>query len=226
MNFDNITWNASGAWIEEESFRRIEEEVDKSRFSPEEWRVARRLIHTTADFSIVDGLTFSNNPIEAGINALRQGVPIYSDSNMIRSGISIAKLQRFNKNYSRESIHCYVADPDIAEIAKNENITRALAGIRKAKDIIDGGIFLCGNAPLALAGTVKMVVEENVKPELIIGMPVGFVNVVESKELLSMLDNIPYITLTGRRGGSTLAVAALHAIMETFFAERCERGRD
>jgi len=214
--FDKITWNASGLEIEAESFRRIEEECDKkSNFPEKEWRVARRLIHTVADFSIIDNLKFSNNPVDAGIEAMKQGVPIYTDSNMIRSGISVAKLKKFNPNYERESIHCFVADKDVAEIAKKENITRALAGIRKGGDIIDGGIFMCGNAPLALAGTIKMIVEEKIKPKLIIGMPVGFVNVVESKELLNLID-IPYITITGRRGGSTLAVATLHAIMESY----------
>jgi precorrin isomerase len=214
--FEKITWNASGKWIEQESFRRIETEAGKNNFNTQEWRVARRLIHTTADFSIVDTLKFNNNPIEAGINAMRDGVPIYSDSNMIRAGISIAKLKKFNPSYSKESLHCFVADPDIAKIANEENITRALAGIRKGRNIIHGGIFLCGNAPLALAGTVKMIIEEKIKPRLIIGMPVGFVNVVESKELLKNID-IPYITIEGRRGGSTLAVATLHAIMESFF---------
>jgi len=216
---DKIIWNASGQWIEKESFRRIEEEVDKNAFPPEVWRIVRRLIHTTADFSIADTLCLKNNPVEAGIKALLDGVPIYSDSNMIRSGISVAKLKQFNPSYTRESIHCYVADPDVAETAKKGNITRALAGVRKARDIIDGGIMLCGNAPLALAETVRLVYDENIKPRLIIGMPVGFVNVVESKEYLKTLD-IPFITIEGRRGGSTLAVATLHAVMETFFAER------
>ena len=212
--FENITWDAAGSWIEAESFRRIEQEVDKNQFNKKEWRVARRLIHTTADFAISKTLEFSNDPIQAGINAIRSGVKIYSDSNMIAAGISVAKLKKFNSHYSRDSITCYVADPEVAKIAKKENITRALAGVRKAKSIIDGGIFICGNAPLALAGVIKMVIEEEIKPKLIIGMPVGFVNVVESKELLKTID-IPYITLTGRRGGSPLAVATLHAIMES-----------
>ncbi len=156
--FDKIIWNLPGMGIEEESFRRIEAETDRQGLNDEEWRVARRLIHTTADFSIVDTLCFRHNPIQAGIEAMKQGVSIYSDSNMIRSGISVAKLQRFNSAYTRDSIHCYIADPEVAAIAKAENITRALAGIRKAKAIINGGIFLCGNAPLALAGAVKMIV--------------------------------------------------------------------
>jgi precorrin isomerase len=214
--FDKIIWDLPGMGIEAESFRRIEAEVDQGKFNDEEWRVARRLIHTTADFSIIDHLCFRHNPVQAGIKAMQQGASIYSDSNMIRSGISVAKLQKFNSTYSRASIHCYIADPEVAALAKAENITRALAGIRKAKAVIDGGIFLCGNAPLALAGAVKMIVEEGIRPALIIAMPVGFVNVVESKELLREIE-VPHITIEGRRGGSPLAVAALHAIMETFF---------
>ena len=211
--FDKITWNASGAWIESESFRRIEAEADKHRFTEDEWRIARRLIHTTADFSIVENLRFAHNPIDEGIAALNEGVPIYTDSNMIKAGISETKLKKFNRKYTKASVHCFVADEDVAQTAKKENTTRALAGIRKGKKIINNGIFLCGNAPLALAGTIKMIIEEGIRPRLIIGMPVGFVNVIESKELLKATD-VPYITIEGRRGGSTLAVATLHAIME------------
>lgn len=214
--FDKIIWDMSGMEIEKESFRRIEAEAERGDFNDEQWRVARRLIHTSADFSIVDKLFFRYNPIQAGIEAMKKGVLIYSDSNMIRAGISVAKLQKFNPAYTRESIHCYIADPEVAALAKGKNITRALAGIRKAKDVIDGGVFLCGNAPLALAGAVKMIVEEDIRPALIIAMPVGFVNVVESKELLREI-KVPHITIEGRRGGSPLAVAALHGIMETFF---------
>ena len=213
MDFSKITWDMAGLEIEAESFRRIEAEVSDRSENQMEWQVARRLIHTTADFTIMDTLKFRHNPVEAGLQALRDGVAIYSDSNMIKAGLSVPKLQKFNSAYSRESIHCYVADSDVAKIAADENITRALAGIRKAKDIIDGGIFMCGNAPLALAGTIRMIVEEGIRPRLIIGMPVGFVNVVESKELLKEID-VPHITIEGRRGGSTLAVATLHAIME------------
>ncbi|QSH41827.1 precorrin-8X methylmutase [Lentisphaerota bacterium ZTH] len=212
--FENITWDFSGMEIERESFRRIEAEADRSKWNDKEWPVARRLIHTTADFTIADTLKLRHNPVDAGVAALYQGVPLYSDSNMIRSGISVPKLQKFNPDYTRESITCLVADPEVAATAKEQNITRALAAVRKARAIIDDGIFLCGNAPLALAGVIKMIIEEGIRPALIIGMPVGFVNVVESKELLREVD-IPHITIEGRRGGSPLAVATLHAVMES-----------
>ena len=213
--FEKIIWDLPGSEIEKESFRRIEDESRelKKRFTADEWRVARRLIHTTADFSIADSLQFSNNPFAAALKALKQGVPIYSDSNMIKAGISVMKLQKFNQSYSRDRISCFIADSDVAKIATDKNITRALAALEKGKKIIDGSIFICGNAPLALAGMVKMFLEQQIRPALVIGMPVGFVNVVESKELLQET-SIPYITLNGRRGGSPLAVATLHALME------------
>lgn len=217
--FEKIIWNMAGMDIEQESFRRIESEADRGDLNHEQWRVVRRLIHTTADFSIVDNLVFRHNPIQAGIEAMRKGALIYSDSNMIKAGVSVAKLKKFNPAYTRESIHCYIADPEVAALAKEKNITRALAGVRKAKNIIDSGIFLCGNAPLALAGAIKMIIETGIQPALIIAMPVGFVNVVESKELLREI-NIPHITIEGRRGGSPLAVATLHGIMETFFLDK------
>lgn len=211
--FDKIDWDMPGLDIEKESFRRIEAEMTKMPENPDEFRVARRLIHTTADFSIVDHLVFNNNPAAACLQALKAGAPIYSDSNMIKSGVSVAKLKKFNSAYTRDSIHCYIADSDIAKIAKDKNISRALASIEKARNILSGSIVLTGNAPLALAGIIRLYVEEHIKPALIIGMPVGFVNVEESKELLGATD-IPHVMLTGRRGGSPLAVATLHALME------------
>ena len=214
--FDAITWNLNGIGIEQESFRRIDAEAApeiRARFSDAEWHVARRLVHTTADFAILDQLEFRNNAVEAGLAALRRGALIYSDSNMIKSGLSIPKLKRFHESYARDSILSSVADPAVAELAAKENITRALASVRLHADKLDGAVFLCGNAPLALAGVVKLAVERGIRPALIVGMPVGFVNVVESKELLKLVD-VPYIVLRGRRGGSPLAVAALHGIME------------
>ena len=219
MNFDKnlfekIAWDMPAMEIEQESFRRIEEEAVNMPEDPEEYRVARRLIHTTADFSIADNLVFNNHPAEACVKALKAGAPLYSDSNMIKSGISVAKLHKFYPGYTRDSIHCYIADYEVAKVAKEKNISRALASLDKARHILNGSIVLTGNAPLALAGIVRLYIEEHIKPALIIGMPVGFVNVEESKELLAATD-IPHVMLAGRRGGSPLAVATLHAMMES-----------
>ena len=200
--FDSIVWDRDGGAIESESFRRIDAEADprmRGRFSDAEWRVARRLVHTTADFSILPELEFSGGAVEAGLAALRRGARIYSDSNMIKSGLSILKLKRFFPGYERESILCPVADPEVREYAAARGITRALAAVELHA--------------LALAGVVRLAVERGVVPALIVGMPVGFVNVVESKKLLDLVD-IPFVRINGRRGGSPLAVAALHGMME------------
>ena len=214
--FDSIVWDRDGGAIESESFRRIDAEADprmRGRFSDAEWRVARRLVHTTADFSILPELEFSGGAVEAGLAALRRGARIYSDSNMIKSGLSIPKLKRFFPGYERESILCPVADPEVREYAAARGITRALAAVELHAPELEGAVFLCGNAPLALAGVVRLAVERGVVPALIVGMPVGFVNVVESKKLLDLVD-IPFVRINGRRGGSPLAVAALHGRME------------
>jgi precorrin-8X/cobalt-precorrin-8 methylmutase len=214
--FSDIKWDMTAAEIEAESFRIIESECENTRFPEPEWKVARRLIHTTADFSICDNLIFRNNPIQATLKAISGGAVIYCDSNMIKSGISVQKLKMFNPSYSKDSIHCYISDSDVAEDAEKHGTTRALASLKKAEAILDGAVVLIGNAPLALAGIAKLYFEKNIRPAVIIGMPVGFVNVVESKILLSKTE-IPHITIEGHRGGSPLAVATLHAIMENKF---------
>ena len=195
-----LLWDLTGPEIEAESFRRIDAEASpeqRARFTAAEWHVARRLVHTTADFGILDFLKFTPGAVESGLAALRRGALIYTDSNMIKSGLSVPKLQKFHPGYTRDAILCPVADPATARLAAERSITRALAAVELHAERLDGAIFLCGNAPLALA----------------VGMPVGFVNVVESKEYL-METGLEYITLAGRRGGSPLAVATLHGIIE------------
>lgn len=203
----------TGIEVESESFRQIESEVGKNDFSADEWPVVRRLIHTTADLSIADNIYFGNDPITAARQAVKNGATIYSDSNMVRSGISIPRLNSCGSGYVRESIHCYIADEDVAVRAKKNGTTRALTALEKARPILDGSIVLIGNAPMALAGLARMIVKENVKPALVIGMPVGFVHVLESKEMLMKTD-VPQVVLKGRRGGSPLAVATLHGMLE------------
>ena len=216
MDFSSILWDLPGSGIEQESFRRIDSEVlpeKKAKFTPEQWHVARRLVHTGADFAILDILEMTPDAVAAGLDALHRGCGIYTDSNMIKAGLSVPKLQKFNSAYTRESILCPVADPEVAAYAKERGITRALAAVELHKDFFRDAIFLCGNAPLALAGVVKLFAEHGIRPALIVGMPVGFVNVVESKKLLDGV-NVPWIRLNGRRGGSPFAVATLHGIME------------
>ena len=204
-----VRWNLSGEEIERESFRTIEAECDLHiKLPAPEWRVVRRLIHTTADPHIADTVVFRHDAVASGLKALR------CDSKMIRSGLSLARLRRLNPDYGPERLHCHIDDPDVLARAKAEGRTRALCSAEKARPLLDGAIVLIGNAPLALARIARYVLEESARPALVVGMPVGFVNVVESKALLARCA-VTQITLEARRGGSALAVATLHAVMES-----------
>lgn len=210
-----IRWHLSAAEIEQESFRRIEAESPLCATLPvEEWRVARRLIHTTADLTVADSLVFRHDAIHAGLRALRRHAPIFTDSRMLRSGLSLERLRRLHTDYSADDLHCHIGDPDVAARARAEGCARALCSAEKARPMLPGSIVLIGNAPLALARIARYILEEDIRPALVVGMPVGFVNVVEAKELLARCP-VPQIVLEGRRGGSALAVATLHAIMES-----------
>ncbi len=202
-----------GAAIEARSLATIDAEAPAHSFSAGEWAVVRRMIHSTADFAIADCVRFSRRVIDAAGHALRRGAPIYADSNMIRAGLSLARLERVFSGYDAGRIHCHVADPDIAEEARAAGLPRSLFAVRKAAPALDGGIAIFGNAPVALLELNRMVLEDGLRPALVIAMPVGFVHVVESKDELMTLD-LEWIATVGRRGGSTLAVAALHALCE------------
>lgn len=215
MKYDDmIDWTMSGAEVERRSFEQIEAEMPAHNYSSEQWPVVRRMIHACADFSIADDVVFHCEPIKAIREATRRGAPLYCDSNMIRSGVSVARLGRMNPDYSRDSVHCLIADPDVAKIANERGCTRALAALEKGREILDGAIVLIGNAPMALAGLVWLAEREGIRPAAVVGMPVGFVHVIESKQMLLTTD-IPSIVLQGRRGGSPLAVAALHGTLES-----------
>lgn len=213
-----IDWDLSGIEIEKRSFDCIENEYTGKLFSEKEWPVVRRVIHTTADLDIGELLRFNNNPIDAVLEGLDAGCSIYSDSNMIKSGISKVKLSRINKAYNNKDVVCLVSDKTVVSLANRRGCARSLAALEIAKNDIDNGIVLIGNAPLALAGIIRMVEKGLVRPRAIIGMPVGFVHVVESKEMLYRT-NIPYVAVDGRRGGSPLAVAAFHAMLEKRLSE-------
>lgn len=215
QSYPDIRWDMNAAEIEAESFRTIESECPQHQAMPlPAWRVARRLIHTTADTRIADSLVFRHLPIENGLNALRGKAPIFCDSNMIRAGLSLDRLRLLNPAYTREDIHCYISDEDIVARAKATHRTRAICAAEKARPLLDGCIVLIGNAPLSLARIARYILEEGARPALVVGMPVGFVNVVESKQLLALCE-VPQIVLEGRRGGSALAVTTLHAVIES-----------
>ena len=178
----------SGSEIEARSFEIIDAEAPAHGFSSDQWQVVRRMIHTVGDFSIMESVRFSHDAIAAAVEALREGSPIYVDSNMIRSGLSLARLKSVNSDYGADCIHCHVADEDVAEQAKDTALPRSLFAVRTARSILNGGIAVFGNAPVALLEMNRLIVEEHIRPALIIGMPVGFVHVIESKQELMSLD--------------------------------------
>ncbi len=211
----------SGGAIEERSFEIIDEEIGEHRFSDREWDVARRMIHTVGDFAIADTLRFSENAIDAGIAALRACSTIYTDSNMIRTGLSTARLKSACSDYEPDRIVCYVADPKVVGAAEHASQPRSLFAVKKAKPALHGGIAVFGNAPVGLLELNRMIIEDDVRPALVVAMPVGFVHVTESKEELMSLE-IPFIALEGRRGGSPLAVSVIHALCALAARERDE----
>lgn len=201
----------SGQAIEDRSFEIIDREARTHCFSADQWQVVRRMLHTTADFGLIDGIRFSPDAIASAVKALRAGATIFVDSNMIRSGLSLPRLKGVCPKYTAESLVCHVADPDIVSAAKESGLPRSLFAVRKALPMLHGGIAAFGNAPVALMELNRLIVEDGIKPALVIGMPVGFVHVIESKEELMSLD-VPYIAIEGRRGGSPLAVSTIHAL--------------
>lgn len=209
----------SGAEIEDCSLGIIDREAQSHRFAPGEWQVVRRMIHTTGDFGVMDFVRFSPGVIDTAVRSLQRGLPLYVDSNMIRAGLSLERLQAACPTYSKESIHCHVADADVADTARNAGLPRSLFALRKARSILDGGIAVFGNAPVALLELNRMIIEEGLRPALVVAVPVGFVHVVESKLELMDLD-VPWVVLEGRRGGSPLAVSIVHALCATALAKK------
>ncbi|WP_305907640.1 precorrin-8X methylmutase [Methylomarinum sp. Ch1-1] len=202
----------AGRQIEHDSFAIVDAEAGPHGYSTEEWQVVRRMIHATADFEF-NGLTqFAPQAVAAGVQALLSGAPIVADVEMICVGLSTPRLNHFNV-----TTHQFIADEDVIAQAKAENSTRAVQAMRKAQrlNLLDGGIVAIGNAPTALLEVVRMVREEKLRPALVIGMPVGFVSAAESKAQLSETETetIPWIVIDGRKGGSTLVVAAIHALL-------------
>ncbi|MBI5419718.1 MAG: precorrin-8X methylmutase [Deltaproteobacteria bacterium] len=201
----------TGEAIEALSLERIEREVPSHRFAPAQWQVVRRMIHATADFGLLEYVRFSPDAVEAGAAALRAGRPLYADSNMIRAGLSLNRLREACPTYGRDSIVCHVADEDVARQSVESGLPRSLFAVRKARATLDGGIALIGNAPVALLELNRLVIEEGIRPAFVIAMPVGFVHVEESKQELMSL-GMSFVAVSGRRGGSPMAVSALHAL--------------
>jgi precorrin-8X/cobalt-precorrin-8 methylmutase len=209
----------SGPEIEALSFATIDREARRN-FSDDRWEIVRRMIHTTGDLELGGSVMISADAINAGVAALKQGAPIYVDSNMIRAGLSMARLRAVNATYDAEKVLCHIADSDVALQAADARLPRSLFAIQKAQSKLGSAIVAFGNAPVALLELNRMIMEEDLRPALVLAMPVGFVHVVESKEEFLSLQ-IPHVTLSGRRGGSALAVSVIHALC-TLAARRVE----
>lgn len=197
-----------GQEIEDESMQIIENEIGAHTFNEMEWPIVRRIIHSTADFDFAgeNKLLFHKDAISNGINALKNGCSIVTDVNGV-----IGLMNKQNPKDFGNDLICNISDSSLMESAKKAGKTRAQMSMRVAEKEIDGGIVVVGNAPTALLEVMDMVREGLVKPALVVGIPVGFVSAVESKDELSKTD-IPFITNIGRKGGSPCASAIINAL--------------
>lgn len=192
--------------IERRSFEIITQEL--GRELPEELApIIKRCIHTSADFEYADSLCFSDHVVEKAMKAIKAGACIVTDTQMAKSGINKKALGQHGGE-----VFCFMSDEDVAETAKKNGTTRATASMDKAAALDKPLIFAIGNAPTALVRLYELIVEKRIKPELIIGVPVGFVNVVQSKELIMQTD-VPYIVARGRKGGSNIAACICNALL-------------
>lgn len=197
-----------GPAIEAESFRIIDETLNRRSFTPQEQAIVRRIVHATADFDFAENTVFHPRAIASGIAALKSGCTIVTDVNMLRSGI----IQRFIDPFGAKTA-CHISDPDLPEKATQEGTTKAVQAMRKARSEMEGGIVIVGNAPTALYEVIRMIHEEGLRPGLVIGVPVGFVSAEESKEELMTLGiDTPFIVCRGKKGGSSVGASAMNAL--------------
>ncbi len=199
--------------IEAESMRIIDKEAGAHPFPEQEWQIVRRIIHATADFEYIKTVRFHNNAVSNGINALRQGCPVYTDTAMLAAAVTAALHKRWKCR-----VLCYIADEEIREESKKTGETRSVLALRKAIPFLQSGIIAIGNAPTALQEALSLSKKKIIKPDLIIGLPVGFVGALESKEHL-FGSGLSCITNLGRKGGTPATAAALNAL------SRCAESR-
>ena len=194
------------AQIEKTSFAIITKELGNHIFPDGQAEVVKRVIHTTADFDYADTLCFSEDALSSGKNALQKGATIVTDTSMALSGINKTILGRLGGE-----ARCFISDPSVAAEAKERGVTRAIVAMEHACQSHGSLIFAIGNAPTALIRLHELIEQGACQPALVIGVPVGFVNVVESKELF-IDGKTPYIVARGRKGGSNVAAAIINAI--------------
>lgn len=193
--------------IERESFRIIRAEMGAHSFPEDKLAVVVRVIHATGDFDFKDTIRFHPQAVQSGVEALGRGCTVVSDARMVEVGIASTILAEFGGH-----IVCDIKRPEVYRTAKELGLTRSAVAMRHNAQNIHGGIVAIGNAPTALLEVIRLVREEEIRPALIVGVPVGFVNAAESKEELLTLD-VPYITTVGRKGGSSVAVATINALL-------------
>ena len=202
---------AAGRAIEHDSFAVIDREVGPYAYTPEQWPIVRRMIHANAEFDF-NGLTdFHPDAVTQGVAAiLSRATRVVADVEMICVGLSVPRLAHFGI-----TTHQFISDADVIEQAKAQGTTRAVQAMRKAHrlGLLDGAIVGIGNAPTALIEIVRLIHEAGIRPALVVGMPVGFVSAAESKDLMALEAAIPWVVIRGRKGGSTLVVAAIHALL-------------
>ena len=194
--------------IENRSMEIIAPHLEGLHLDEAQTKVYSRMIHASGDVEYAPVIKIHPDAIKATQEALKKGANIYTDVEMVRTGIHKASFNRYGGK-----IECRVSDPEIAKLAKEKGITRSMAAMRSFGKDLDGAIIAIGNAPTALFEVLRMVDEEGIKPAVIIGIPVGFVGAADSKELLAKNTKIPYITVEGTKGGSPIAASAINAIM-------------
>ena len=202
--------------IEKRSFEIIGQELKEQGkiLQPDTELIVKRCIHTSADFDYADNLVFSSGAVEQALAAIREGADIVTDTQMAKAGINKRSLARYGGQ-----VHCFMSDEDVAAAAKAAGTTRATASMDKAASLGGNFIYAVGNAPTALVRLYELLQEGKITPKLIIGVPVGFVNVVASKELI-METEVPWIIARGRKGGSNIAACICNALLYMLNNER------
>ena len=197
--------------IEQRSMEMIENFLYGDHVPEDQKPVIKRVIHTTGDFDFMRNMVFHKDAISEGLRAIRLKKIIYTDVTMVQAGI--------NKRFGHE-VRCMLDSPEMTGGAAIEGMTRAAYGIKAIGHRLDGNIIAIGNAPTALVTLIDMVRHDNVRPALIVGIPVGFVNAKESKEYLADVKEVPYITNRGHKGGSTVAAAIVNALIKMEYVEK------
>src|SRR3990172_1579178 len=200
--------------IEDRSMEIIENYIGNNNIPIEQKPVIKRVIHTTGDLDFLKNMVFSEEAVSEGLKAVREKKIIYTDVTMVQAGI--------NKRFGH-GVRCVLNSPEVVKGAEVEGLTKAAYSIKMLNHRLDGNIVAIGNAPTALSALVDMIRHENVRPALIVGVPVGFINAMESKEYLRTIKEVPYITNRGRKGGSTVAVAIVNALIKMGFAGEEQR---